>query len=513
LNNNKFKSTSSQHPYQSHIPNLMISLISYVKSTTTLIPSSTSSSSLSLPSPSLPLHPQMSSRIPSLIYWSQGKGIEITREDWEESLFKFTVEWDLIGSSVSSPPPTTKTKRKITAAAPTSTTTTTSTTVDGSSAVLSGNDDDEESTVHEREEERGDEKIKRFDKEKEDEDDKVVLPAVVKIGLPIPAASSSANQGRDGWDIKITSSSSSTLDSSETVTTTTTDKGSSYTISLETLKNDPLNLTTRYVLKISHHHHHQKDSSSSSSEKTQGLERYKLVINRLVGGKGVRLNGNLLPVKIIQREGEKKEDDYDHDHVDESRQEGEEEDEKGWKRLLKRSFELEREYRDNHRNDSAISIRTTSSSTTTTTTTTTTTKQQHEISLLLRRSYIYFLSLLQEPPAKWKLIQDNSSSRGVTITQLVSPDPTLTIFKAEAVFVGVGVWDVFASVLSSWGTSNSNSWDKGIEESRLISSNTGNVGEKLSEVWWEKRKGNWPIAYVILLFVSIRHVNHLLIER
>lgn len=60
------------------------------------------------------------------------------------------------------------------------------------------------------------------------------------------------------------------------------------------------------------------------------------------------------------------------------------------------------------------------------------------IASLIRRNYIYFTSLLQEPEAKWKHISD---SRGVTVTQLDSIDPTLVVYRAEATFVGVNVWD------------------------------------------------------------------------
>lgn len=106
-----------------------------------------------------------------------------------------------------------------------------------------------------------------------------------------------------------------------------------------------------------------------------------------------------------------------------------------------------------------------------------------QIQSLLRRNYIYFTSLLQEPEAKWRSISD---SRGVTVTQLNSIDPTLTIYRAEATFVGVGVWDVFASVLS-YGARMS--WDKNLEEASLVE----DVSE-LSELWWLKTKAAWPVA-------------------
>lgn len=112
-----------------------------------------------------------------------------------------------------------------------------------------------------------------------------------------------------------------------------------------------------------------------------------------------------------------------------------------------------------------------------------------QIASLLRRSYIYFLSLLQEPPAKWRHVTD---SAGVSVTQLLSPDPTLTIYRAEAVFVGVGVWDAFATVVTP-GVRKT--WDKHVEGAVLIADEENGAGAgELSEVWWERRKGVWPVS-------------------
>lgn len=105
------------------------------------------------------------------------------------------------------------------------------------------------------------------------------------------------------------------------------------------------------------------------------------------------------------------------------------------------------------------------------------------IASIIRRNYIYFTSLLQEPEAKWKHFSD---TRGVTITQLDSIDPTLVVYRAEATFVGVGVWDLFAAVANA-GVKNS--WDKGAEESRLVE----DLGDS-SKVWWNKLRGTWPVA-------------------
>ncbi|GAA5830815.1 hypothetical protein JCM11251_001084 [Rhodosporidiobolus azoricus] len=161
--------------------------------------------------------------------------------------------------------------------------------------------------------------------------------------------------------------------------------------------------------------------------------------------------------------------------------------------------------------DDAASVRTTSSSSSdppldsavslrSTTTTSPAQQRSAALSSLLRRSYIYFLSLLQEPPQKWRHVTDSS---GVSVTQLLSPDPTLTIYRAEAVFVGVGVWDVFATVVTPGVRGG---WDRGIEGVELVGGAFGEEGGEgqgaeeggggggLSEVWWERRKGQWPVA-------------------
>ncbi|PWN88448.1 hypothetical protein FA10DRAFT_303412 [Acaromyces ingoldii] len=102
---------------------------------------------------------------------------------------------------------------------------------------------------------------------------------------------------------------------------------------------------------------------------------------------------------------------------------------------------------------------------------------------LIRRNYIYFTSLLQEPEAKWKPYSD---SRGVTITQLDSIDPTLVVFRAEATFVGVGVWDLFSTIANPGVRVV---WDKGAEETRLLE----DVGDG-TRLWHSRIKGAWPVS-------------------
>ncbi|WWC68792.1 uncharacterized protein I206_102727 [Kwoniella pini CBS 10737] len=88
------------------------------------------------------------------------------------------------------------------------------------------------------------------------------------------------------------------------------------------------------------------------------------------------------------------------------------------------------------------------------------------IASLIRRNYIY--------------------SRGVAIHQLNSIDKTLIVFRAEAVFVGVGIWDLFA-VIASPGARLV--WDKSHEDADLLE----DVNE-LTDLWHIKSKAAWPIS-------------------
>ncbi|QRV88538.1 start domain-containing protein [Ceratobasidium sp. AG-Ba] len=118
---------------------------------------------------------------------------------------------------------------------------------------------------------------------------------------------------------------------------------------------------------------------------------------------------------------------------------------------------------------------------------------QKAIQTLIRRSYTYFTALLQEPDQKWKPLLE---SRGVTVTQLDSIDPTLVVYRAEATFVGVGVWDL----LGALGCEPARSvWEKGIEDVKLIE----DVNE-LTELWWVKQRAAWPVKDTILLKTSYK---------
>ncbi|KAF8810420.1 hypothetical protein BYT27DRAFT_7186494 [Phlegmacium glaucopus] len=100
----------------------------------------------------------------------------------------------------------------------------------------------------------------------------------------------------------------------------------------------------------------------------------------------------------------------------------------------------------------------------------------------VRRNYIYFSSLLQEPEAKWRR---TTEARGVSITQLDSIDPTLVVYRAEATFVGVGLWDLYGAVVSPGARAH---WDRQHEDGVLLE----DVNE-LTELWHFKTKPAWPV--------------------
>jgi len=124
---------------------------------------------------------------------------------------------------------------------------------------------------------------------------------------------------------------------------------------------------------------------------------------------------------------------------------------------------------------------------------------EKSISSRVRRNYIYFSSLLQEPEAKWRrsryisisygvmVTQCNlaTEGRGVSITQLDSIDPTLVVYRAEATFLGVNVWDLFAAVVSPGARVY---WDRQHEDGVLLE----DVSE-LTELWHYKTKPAWPV--------------------
>lgn len=101
----------------------------------------------------------------------------------------------------------------------------------------------------------------------------------------------------------------------------------------------------------------------------------------------------------------------------------------------------------------------------------------------VRRNYVYFASLLQEPEAKWMHVSD---TRGVTVTKLDSIDPTLVVYRAEATFVGLSVWDLY-TLLSTPALVAS--WSESIDAGALLQDLGGQ-----SSVWHVRYAGAWPVS-------------------
>jgi hypothetical protein len=80
-----------------------------------------------------------------------------------------------------------------------------------------------------------------------------------------------------------------------------------------------------------------------------------------------------------------------------------------------------------------------------------------------------------------------TEARGVSVTQLDSIDPTLVVYKAEATFVGVGLWDLYAAIASPGARPY---WDKQHEDATLLE----DVNE-LTELWHFKSRSTWPAKY------------------
>lgn len=86
------------------------------------------------------------------------------------------------------------------------------------------------------------------------------------------------------------------------------------------------------------------------------------------------------------------------------------------------------------------------------------------------------------------IIATATEARGVEIKQLDSIDPTLVVYRAEATFVGVGIWDLYAAIVSPGARAY---WDKLHEDATLLE----DVND-LSELWHYKTKPAWPVVYV-----------------
>jgi hypothetical protein len=82
-----------------------------------------------------------------------------------------------------------------------------------------------------------------------------------------------------------------------------------------------------------------------------------------------------------------------------------------------------------------------------------------------------------------------TEARGVSITQLDSIDPTLVVYRAEATFVGIGLWDLYGTIVSPGAKIY---WDKQHEDAVLLE----DVNE-LTELWHIKTKPAWPVKCVL----------------
>lgn len=90
-----------------------------------------------------------------------------------------------------------------------------------------------------------------------------------------------------------------------------------------------------------------------------------------------------------------------------------------------------------------------------------------------------------------------TEARGVSVTQLDSIDPTLVVFRAEATFVGLGIWDLYSTIVTPGARAQ---WDRSYDDAVLLE----DVNE-LSEVWHWKSKPIWPAKYVPIRSMSIFH--------
>lgn len=230
--------------------------------------------------------------------------------------------------------------------------------------------------------------------------------------------------GNQGWDISVHIEALGTgIDTEWTPTVERTDRGN------------------RLTFRLGH----------AQVERLDGMVRVKLTIRRLVGGKIIRINDN--PVRVQQVES-RNPSSISRQMLDETATVGQ---------------------------TSQVTVETVNSNHSGSEPVQQFSAAANAIGTLIRRSYIYFTSILQEPEAKWKVVTD---SRGVTVTQLTSIDPTLTIFKAEATFVGVGVWDVFSTVATPGARLI---WDPQTESVTLLDDLS-----ELSSLWQIKTKAAWP---------------------
>ena len=73
----------------------------------------------------------------------------------------------------------------------------------------------------------------------------------------------------------------------------------------------------------------------------------------------------------------------------------------------------------------------------------------------------------------------------MSVSQLDSIDPTLVVVRAEATFVGISLWDLYAAVTTPGARAY---WDKQYDDAVLLD----DVNE-LTELWHLKTKPAWPV--------------------
>ena len=86
---------------------------------------------------------------------------------------------------------------------------------------------------------------------------------------------------------------------------------------------------------------------------------------------------------------------------------------------------------------------------------------------------------------KTELFRLAVEARGVSVSQLDSIDPTLVVYRAEATFVGISLWDLYAAITTPGARTY---WDKQYEDAVLLE----DVNE-LTELWHYKTKPAWPV--------------------
>ena len=92
-----------------------------------------------------------------------------------------------------------------------------------------------------------------------------------------------------------------------------------------------------------------------------------------------------------------------------------------------------------------------------------------------------------------------TEARGVSVTQLDSIDPTLVVFRAEATFVGLGIWDLYSTIVTPGARTQ---WDRSYEDAVLLEDIN-----QLSEVWHWKSRPIWPAKYVSVRLMMILHIT------